>query len=223
LLSIIDTAGPQLKPFIGTRAFQSGDDVATSSKLIVDVRDKHGLNTSTASIGHGFIAWVDDDMSTAVDLSPGYVANQDDFTAGTSIEAATLPVGHHTLHVRAFDTFDNPGFADVDFVAKKDAPFRLYEVENQPNPIDDHTVFRFTQPTVGGAAINATLRLYTTDGRLMRTLHASTTESVVEMPWDGRDQAGNRVANGAYAFHVDVENPATGSTTGADGMCIVSH
>jgi flagellar hook assembly protein FlgD len=99
----------------------------------------------------------------------------------------------------------------------------LYEVVNDPNPINDHTTFRFTQPSGGGAIVDATLRLYTTDGRLVRTLTARSAESVVEMNWDGRDEAGARVANGAYAFHVTVENTATGTTSEAGGMCVVSH
>lgn len=221
--TIIDTVGPILHPFIGTRGFVSGDDVSMKSKLIVDVEDEHGLNTSTASIGHSFIAWVDDDMSTAIDLAAGYVADQDNFKSGTSIVMSNLPAGHHTLHVRAFDTFDNPGFAQVDFVAKKDAPFRLYEVVNEPNPITDRTTFRFTQPAGGGAIVDATLALYTTDGRLVRTLKTRSAESVVEITWDSRDEAGARVANAAYAFHVTVENTSTGTTSEAGGMCVVSH
>jgi hypothetical protein len=221
--SIVDNVGPRLQPFIGSRGFRSGDDVAMESKLIVDVEDEHGLNTSTASIGHSFIAWVDDDMSSAIDLAPGYVADQDNFQRGTSIDPAKLPAGHHTLHVRAFDTFDNPGFAEVDFVAKKDAPFRLYEVVNQPNPIVDRTVFRFTQPSTGGSPVDVTLALYTSDGRLVRTLHARSAESVIELDWDSRDEGGNRVANGAYAFHLNVENSANGTSSQADGLCVVSH
>ena len=222
-LTVVDTSGPTLKIYLGTRAFQSGDDVSMHSTAIVDVHDTHGLNTSTASIGHSFIAWVDDAQDSAIDLASTYVSNPNDFTNGSSVHPIELPAGHHTLHVRAFDTFDNPAFGSVDFVAKKDAPFRLYEVTNDPNPIFDHTTFRFTQPGAAGTLVHIDLTLYTTDGRHVRTLNTDTQASSVELAWDGRDDAGIPVANGVYIFQIDARDLDDGSSTSAEGKCIMAR
>ncbi len=218
-----DTGGIRLQLWLGNRAFQSGDAVSMSSTAIVDIDATHGLNTSTASIGHSFIAWVDNAMDSSVDMASTYTSKSNDFTQGTSEHAIALPPGHHTLHVRAFDTYDNAAFASVDFVAKKDAPYQLYDVTAVPNPITDHTTFSFVQPGNAGSVVNVTLNIYTTDGRLIRSLTASSSESAIEIPWDGRDVTGTAVANGAYVFTIDAVDVGDGTTSVATGKCIVKR
>jgi hypothetical protein len=220
---IIDTAGPALQLWIGSHNFQSGDVVSMHSTTIVDVHDIHGLNTSTASIGHNFIAWVDNGLDSAVDLSPGYVSKENDFADGTSQMPMDFPPGHHTLHVRAFDTYDNASSASVDFIAKADAPYDLYNVLAVPDPVTDHTTISFTQPGQNGDEINVTLSIYTTSGQLVRTIEASSNQSVIEVPWDARDNRNVSVANGAYVFIIDANDQTAGTSSTATGKCIVTR
>ncbi len=220
---VADTVGPGLAVFIGSRAFRSGDAVSKHSAAIVDVSALHGLNTSTVSVGHSFVAWVDDAQDSAIDLASTYVSKQDDYTSGTSIHAIELPAGHHTLRVRAFDTYNNPSFASVDFVAKNEDPYHLYELSIWPNPLFDHTTFSFTQPGQAGSLIEITLSIYTTDGRLARTIIAQTRESTVDIPWNGLDAAGNTVANGIYLFSIAAQNLDNGTSTEATGKCVVAR
>jgi hypothetical protein len=220
---VADTAGPALALFIGSRAFRSGDAVSKHSTAIVDVSAMHGLNTSTASIGHSFVAWVDEAQDSAIDLSATYVSKQDDYTSGVSVQAIELPAGHHTLHVRAFDTYDNPSFASVDFVAMNEAPYHLYDVAIWPNPLFDHTTFSFTQPGRAGSVVEITLSIYTTDSRLVRTITTQTRQSTIDIPWDGLDNGGNTVANGVYVFSIAARNLDDGTSTEATGKCIVAR
>ena len=222
-LANVTTGGPSLKVWIGSRLFQNGDRVSCHNTAIVDVADRYGLNTSTASIGHSFIAWVDNAMDSAVDMASTYVSKPNSFDSGTSVHAIELPAGHHTLHVRAFDTYDNPSSASVDFVAVGDDPYRIYNVTAIPNPLSDHTIFSFVQPSPAGDLVNVTLSLYSTDGALIRTLTASSRGSNIEIPWDGRDAGGTNVANGAYFFNVNVQDAATGASSIASGKCVVEH
>ncbi len=220
---IVDTTGPSLSVYLGSRAFHSGDAVSKHSTAIVDVSDLHGLNTSTASVGHSFIAWVDDAQDASVDMASTFVAKQGDFTSGTSEHAIELPAGHHTLHVRAFDVFDNPSFASVDFVAKNEAPYQLYNVTSSPNPLLDHTLFSLVQPGQAGNLVDITITVYTVDGRRERTLSTQTRESAVDILWDGRDDVGNSVANGVYVFTVTAHNLDDGTTSLSQGKCIVAR
>ncbi len=220
-LTVLDTTGPTLGLWLGTRAFQSGDEVSMNSTIIVDVHDILGLNTSTASIGHSFIGWVDDAEDSAVDLSNSYVSEENNFKSGTSQQPISLPAGPHTLHVRAFDTYDNASFASVDFIAVGDAPYQLYNVSVVPDPLQDQTTFSFMQPGQTGSLVNVTLSIYDVAGRLMRTLTASSSESVIQIPWDGRDANGTNVANGAYMFVVNARDVGDGTSSFATGKCIV--
>lgn len=220
--NVIDTTGPSLAVYLGSRAFRSGDIVSCNSTAIVDVDDIFGLNTSTASIGHSFIAWVDEAEDSAIDLASTYVSKENDYTSGTSQQAITLPAGEHTLHVRAFDTYDNATFASVDFIAMNAAPYQLYQVGVVPDPILDHTTFSFVQPGNAGSLVNVTLTIYTTDGRPVRTLTAQTRESTVDIPWDARDESGMSVADGIYFFNIKADLGG-GTSSQASGKCIVAN
>ncbi len=218
-----DTTGPSLSVWLGSRAFRSGDEVSMNSTIIVDVKDILGLNTSTASIGHSFIGWVDDAEDSAVDLTRTYISAVNDFTSGTSEQPISLPAGHHTLHVRAFDTYDNAAFASVDFIAMNESPYQVYDVAVFPDPMQDHTTFSFVQPGQSGSLVNVTLSIYTADGGLIRTLTTSSSESAIEIPWDGRDANGTSVANGAYFFVANVQDIGDGTSAIATGKCIVAR
>ena len=65
-----------------------------------------------------------------------------------------------------------------------------------PNPFRDETRLSFS--AAPGAA--AVLRLYDTRGRLVRRVPAGRTDHVV---WDGRDEAGARLAAGVYLYALD--------------------
>lgn len=219
-----DTIGPELLPFIGSRGFHSGDVVSMNSTLIVDAKDIHGVNTSTAGIGHSFIAWVDDSTDGAVDLASNYVSEQDNFRAGTSSTRVRLPKGRHTLHVRAFDALDNPTFASVEFVAKDDAPFQLYNVSNSPNPVHGQTTFTFTQPAATDNPVDVTLTIYSVDGRKVKELHVpATTSDVVSVNWDGLDDANHLVSSGAYYYDVAVGARTSGASAVAHGTFIMQR
>ncbi len=222
-LASVGSTGPSLKLWIGSRTFQSGDEVSCHTTAIVDVADQFGLNTSNASIGHSFIAWVDDAMDSAIDMASTYVSKPNRFDSGTSVHTIELPAGHHTLHVRAFDTYDNPSSASVDFVAANGAPYEIYDVTAIPNPVQDQTTFSFVQPGQAGSLVNVTLSIYASTGALVRVLTATSRESNIAIPWDGRDASGTTVANGAYFFSVNVQDVTDGTSSIASGKCVVER
>jgi hypothetical protein len=220
-----DTTGPTLAAYLGSRLFRAGDTVATHSLLIVDVHDTNGLNTSTASVGHSFQAWVDDSTSGSFDLASNYLSRQDDYTTGTSTQGVVLPVGLHVLHVRAFDAVDNPSMVDLPFVARDaSSSFQIFQVGTFPNPMHDHTTFRFMQPAGEGAPVGVRISLFTTDGRRMRDIEVgTTTSSEIIATWDGRDGQGAILANGAYLYQIVTANINTGATTHYQGRIIVQR
>ncbi len=66
---------------------------------------------------------------------------------------------------------------------------------NYPNPFNPSTTIRFTLPQAG----RVTLRIYTVDGSLVRTLlDEEWTAGSHEVSWQGRDTDGQQVASGAY-------------------------
>jgi hypothetical protein len=219
---ISDTAGPDLKVYIGTRAFRSGDIVPMNSNVIVDIKDELGLNTSTASVGHSFIGWVDDESDNSVNMAENYVSEQDNFRVGTSVTKMTLPAGRHTLKVRAFDALNNPSFAEVEFIAKDDDPFKLYNATVYPNPVKDHMTVSFMHPLNSGSLVDATLDIFTSDGRLVRTIESKNISgNIVEIGWDGNDDAGLINPQGAYTYRITITDQNDGRSASAFGNFVI--
>ncbi|MBS1904285.1 MAG: type IX secretion system sortase PorU [Bacteroidetes bacterium] len=219
-----DSQGPALKAFIGTRAFHSGDVVPVNSVLIVDVKDLSGLNTSTSSIGHSFVGWVDDSTSGMIDLADGYVASSDDFTNGTSTERVSLPLGHHRMNIRAFDAAGNPAFTSIDFVAKGDAPYRLFNVTVTPHPVRSTATFTLEQPAAPESPVDVTLDLYSAIAQHVRTIEVpSISSNVITIPFDGNDQSGSPLADGMYLFRMTATQRLSGVTTTSGGTFIITR
>jgi hypothetical protein len=68
-----------------------------------------------------------------------------------------------------------------------------------PNPFNPSTTIAFTLGTAG----QATLSVYTVDGRLVRTLlDGAQAAGPHAVTWDGRDEAGRAAASGAYFYRL---------------------
>jgi hypothetical protein len=196
--------------------------VPMNSNVIVDIKDELGLNTSTASVGHSFIGWVDEASDKGVNMAENYVSEQDNFRVGTSITKMSLPAGRHVLKVRAFDALNNPSFAEVEFVAKADEPFKVYNATVYPNPVKDHMTVSFMHPLAGGSLVDATLDIFTSDGRLTRTIQSSNVSgNIVEINWDANDDAGLIVPQGAYTYRITVTDQNDGRTASAFGNFVI--
>lgn len=83
---------------------------------------------------------------------------------------------------------------------------------NTPNPFAATTVIRVRVPAAfaaggtgagGGAAATARLELFDTTGRLVRGFERSVPAAgLLDLPWDGRDDAGRSVPSGLYFYRV---------------------
>jgi hypothetical protein len=219
-----DVKGPQLTVYIGSRAFHSGDVIPSHSTIIVDVEDLSGLNTSTSGIGHSFIGWTDDSTAGAVDLSQHYVAEPNDFTRGTTIQDAQFPIGTHMLRVRAFDAAGNPAFGEVEFTAKGENPYQLYNVSIVPHPISSTATFTFEQPASPDSPVDVTLDLYNSIGQHLRKIEVSSISSnTVTIPFDGKDDGGNSLLNGMYLYRLTAQQRLSGVSTTFGGTFLVVH
>jgi flagellar hook assembly protein FlgD len=81
-----------------------------------------------------------------------------------------------------------------------------------------------------GDSVNVLLRLYTVTGRLIRTLRSYGSAGQSQIPWDGLDEEGDRLANGVYLFKVHVYGRQSDGSSSpsekavADGrLVIVNH
>jgi flagellar hook assembly protein FlgD len=113
--------------------------------------------------------------------------------------------------VKAWDTYNNSTSGQIMFDVKAASDLRLYNVYNFPNPLTRSTVFTFQRNS--DDPIDVTVRVYTVAGRLVLDLKIpSVVERFVRIPWDGRDEQGEQVANGVYFYKI-ITRSLTGSTS----------
>ena len=87
-------------------------------------------------------------------------------------------------------------------------PARVALLGAHPNPFNPQTLISFSLPST----MPATLKVYSAQGRLVRTLLEGTQPAGVHrVLWDGRDGAGREVASGVYLYRlVTVEGGMSG-------------
>jgi hypothetical protein len=77
----------------------------------------------------------------------------------------------------------------------------LHLAQSLPNPTTGEAVIAFGVPGGAGASTPVSLRLYDARGRLVRTLVADRRPpGAYRVAWNGRDEAGRRVAPGTYLY-----------------------
>ena len=134
----------------------------------------------------------------------------DDLRNAEIIYKPHLMNGEYAIQVGASDTSHNSAYLSPPEAEpmrfRVDEEVRVEDVMNAPNPFSDSTVFSYslTQP-----ADKVTIKIYTVKGRLVRILEQDLPKwQYNEEFWDGRDEDGNKLANGAYLYkfivtHID--------------------
>jgi hypothetical protein len=112
----------------------------------------------------------------------------------------SLAKGEHSLYIRASDVHGNTLQTEPIRFQVSDR-FDIQFLGNHPNPFKRETVFVYVLTEY---ADRLSIKLYTVSGRLIRTLDDPTlaTPDYHELEWDGRDDAGEEVANGVYFYRI---------------------
>jgi hypothetical protein len=199
--TITDNTPPTVQPFINSDLFIDGGITGTNSTLLVKLDDDNGLNTTGTSIGHDIVAILDDNANEPLILNNYYQGLKDSFKKGIiNYPLKNLSPGRHTLSVKAWDVSNNSGSGTISFVVEESNKAALDKVFNYPNPFTSNTSFRFehnqyTEP------IYVTIEVYTMSGAMVRSIR-QLVNGAVDIPWDGTDQYGQKLAKGVYLYKV---------------------
>ncbi|TMQ72358.1 MAG: hypothetical protein E6K81_07705, partial [Candidatus Eisenbacteria bacterium] len=226
IASSIDGVGSQ--PFVlvsGTGASddQEGPKIALSftggstsvrpdALLRVDLFDESGILITGHTAQNGIIVTMDGNSNTRADITPSFRSSADSYRGGSaSFRLPGLPAGPHQISVSAADNLAS----GINAARHRASGTIAFEVSDTP-PLSIRRAFLFPDPTRSGGpggggqfvidapgdSVNILLHIYSVSGRLIRTLKAFGRLGQVQIPWDGRDAEGDRLANGVYLFHV---------------------
>ena len=206
--AVADNTGPTVKLYMNDETFVNGGITNDSPFFLAKLEDEHGINTASG-IGHDIVGILDGDETKPYIMNDYYQTELDDYTKGrVYFPLRNLAVGLHTITFKAWDVYNNPITAEIQFVVVGDESIALEHVLNYPNPFVSYTEFWFShnrpfEPldvqvqvmTITGKIVWTKNQTVTTDGFLSR-----------EITWDGKDDFGDRIGKGVYIYKLTVKS-----------------
>ncbi len=204
----VDTTGPSVKLYMNDETFVNGGITNESPFFLAILYDEHGINTASG-IGHDIVGILDGDETKPYIMNDYYQTELNDYTHGkVYFPYRNLAVGLHTITFKAWDVYNNPITAEIQFVVVGDESITLSHVLNYPNPFVSYTEFWFShnrpfEPlevqvqvmTITGKIVWTKNQTVTTDGFLSR-----------EITWDGKDDFGDKIGKGVYVYKLTVKS-----------------
>jgi hypothetical protein len=213
--AIVDNISPTVKLYMNDETFVSGGTTNDSPFLLANLEDENGINTSSG-IGHDMTAILDGDVNNPYILNDYYQTNLDDYTKGTlRFPFRNLAVGLHTITFKAWDVYNNPITAEIQFIVAGNESITLTNVLNYPNPFVSYTEFWFSH-NKPYEPLDVQVQVMTITGKVVWTKNQIiTTEGFLskEITWDGKDDFGNRIGKGVYVYKLTVKSNLTNTKT----------
>jgi hypothetical protein len=208
----IDTIIPELSISFNSPHWREDDWLPQNSRIIVRISDENGINT-TGSIGHRIEMEIDNGYP--LDMTSRFIYDADVCNTGElSYPLPLLDQGSHNVKVRAFDSYNNPGTVEANFLVQADdgqeISMRINELVNFPNPVDTSTQFTFK--LVGAVPDNPPqeleLLVYTLRGRRVSSSKLDLESDGIFMwseEWHPRNDNGDKLARGVYLYQLKLE------------------
>ena len=215
----LDSIGPRISMYMNTRNFRSGDVVNENTKLIADLFDESGINT-TGTLGHKLEGTLDGNENNKYDLT-NYYNSDTTYKSGTiEYDFTGLAAGRHTLKLKAWDTYNNSSEALIEFEVSVTGSLMVTNVYNIPNPFRDRTAFTFQHNYPGD--IDVKIKVYTVAGRLIKEIEQNNvSDKFVAIDWDGKDQDGETLGNGVYIYKIVVDSHDGLSVTNTGKLAVL--
>jgi hypothetical protein len=211
----IDNVGPTVRLYMNDETFISGGITNESPIFLAFLEDENGINTASG-IGHDIVAILDGDESNPYILNDYYETELDDFTRGkVRFPFRNLAKGLHTITFRAWDVYNNPVTAEIQFIVTGDETVTLTNVLNYPNPLVNYTQFWFTHNRPF-EPLDVQVQIMTVTGKIVKTINqVVSTEGFLsrDISWDGKDDFGDKIGKGVYIYKLTVKSNLTNKKT----------
>lgn len=214
--AVNDNVGPLITvAFTEVPGFVSGDRVPAGATLVVGLSDTSGINL-TGGLGHRIELVADNDNNTTLNLTDRFAYGAGSYRDGElQFTLPDLTAGGHTFKIMAWDNANNPAVAEFEATISEKGQLAIANLLNYPNPMETATEFFFelTEP-----ADEVELQIFTLAGRLIKRFAAGDPSAGRNrlFLWDGRDDDGDRVAQGVYIYKLTAKGRVSGGGLSAD-------
>ncbi len=202
-----DGKGPEIEIYFDNVAYNNGYLVNENPKLIVNLVDDTGLNTTGTGVGHKLEGILNREITNPIDFSNYFTG---DLNAGGKSGAinynfSSLENGDYELLVKAWDVFNNFSEENTYFTVVDGNDLVIRDIYNYPNPFSEKTQFTFQQNLT--KPIDVKIKIYSIAGRLIKEIEQSNiNDRFVVIDWDGRDEDGDQLANGTYLYKLIIKS-----------------
>ncbi len=204
-----DTEGPTVQIWMNNENFVIGGLTDQNPVLLAKIFDENGINTVGNGIGHDIVAVIDENTANPIILNDFYESDLDSYQSGRiSYKLSNLSEGKHTLRIKVWDVYNNPGEAYTEFYVTNSESFTIEHVLNYPNPFTTNTAFHFDH-NAPGQELDIRIQIFTISGKLVKTIdriEMSDGYHVGPIYWDGLDQYGDKIGKGTYIYKIKVTN-----------------
>ena len=205
---MVDYDGPEIQLFINNEKFISGGMTNEDPLLFAILNDFSGINTVGNGIGHDIVAILDEESNQSISLNDYYTADTDNYKSGKlTYPFYDLEKGHHTLHLKVWDVFNNSAEKTIDFYVTNVEDFSLSELLNYPNPFKDNTAFYF-QHNRAGELLEVELQIFDLSARMVASINKNIYDNgyrVGPINWNGTTNSGEKLGAGIYVFRFNVK------------------
>lgn len=209
--AVDDGTGPEINLFMNDENFVFGGFTDETPVLIARVFDNSGINTVGTGVGHDITATLDDDPNKTVVLNDFYESDLNTFRSGRiNYQFDKLEPGNHELTLKIWNVHNRSSEEKTAFIVADSEEFAIERVLNYPNPFTTSTEF-FFEHNQSCEFLNVMIQVFTVSGKLVKSIvTVSNTDGFRNepIPWNGRDDFGDRLATGVYVYKVSVRNPA---------------
>lgn len=224
-IPITDKAGPVVRLFLNDTLFKQGGLTGTSPILLANINDESGINTLGTGIGHDITAVIDDRTDHTFILNDYFEATKNNYKSGMlAYPLSNLLPGEHKIKFKVWDVMNNSSTSELLFKVKGEANLETEEVMVWPNPFSATTTFTIRH-NQSSKIVKADVRIYNTQGNLLRILTANSTtnEGIVgPLSWDGTTIKGKKLSSGLYIFQVILESE-NGVTSMRNGKVVIAN
>ncbi len=222
---VADTTPPEIRLFINDENFVDSGLTHEDPLLIAYLKDDHGINTVSSSVGHELVAILDESRSV---ILTDYYESLPDVPGGGVVRYPyyDLQPGWHSIRLEAWDVANNFSEATIYFYVTDGTTLEADRVSAFPNPFSERVsfVFEHNRPQV---PLEVTVAIYDVHGRLIRRMQRRLISEGSRIPagtltWNGRNADGREVPEGVYIYSLTLRDP-NGQLTSFHGKIAKSY
>ena len=206
--AVADNTGPTVKLYMNDETFVNGGITNESPFFLALLEDEHGINTASG-IGHDIVGILDGEETKPYIMNDYYQTELDDYTKGrVYFPFRNLAPGLHTIAFKAWDVYNNPITAEIQFVVVGNDSVTLSHVLNYPNPFVSYTEFWFSHNRPF-EPLDVQVQVMTITGKIVWSKNQTVTNNGFlsrEITWDGKDDFGDRIGKGVYVYKLTVKS-----------------